>query len=96
MSETKVALAERTKLKKLLYRYMEDYVYKYIHKLAQFDTTLSSGKNCLIDLKTKFYRIPTFRPFCTAIHYKIIRKPKFKNGDRGRILQYDLPVRKRL
>ena len=36
MSETKAACAERTirSLKKLLYRYMEEYGYKYIHKLS--------------------------------------------------------------
>ena len=34
MSETKAAFAERTirSLKKILYRYMEDYGYKYIYK----------------------------------------------------------------
>ena len=42
MSETKAAFAERTirSLKNILYRYMEDYGYKYIHKLPQFITTL--------------------------------------------------------
>ena len=40
MSETKAAFAERTirSLKKIMYRYMEDYGYKYIHKLPQFVT----------------------------------------------------------
>ena len=35
MSETKAVFAERTKrsLKIILYRYMEDFGYKYIHKL---------------------------------------------------------------
>ena len=35
MSETKVAFAELTiqSLKHILYRYMEEYGYKYIHKL---------------------------------------------------------------
>ena len=44
MSETKEAFAERTKrsLKNILYRYMEDFGYKYIHKLPQFITTLNS------------------------------------------------------
>ena len=41
MSETKAAFAERTirSLKKILYRYMEDFGYKYIHKLPQFIAT---------------------------------------------------------
>ena len=44
MSETKAAFAERTKLsqKNMLYRYMEDNGYKYIHKMTQFATTLNS------------------------------------------------------
>ena len=44
MSETKAALAERIirSLKKILY--MEDYRYKYIHKMSQFVTTLNSRK----------------------------------------------------
>ena len=44
MSETKAAFAERTvrSLKNNLYCYMEDFGYKYIHKLPQFTTTLNS------------------------------------------------------
>ena len=44
MSETKAAFAERTirSLKVILYRYMEDHGYKYIHKLTQFVSTLNS------------------------------------------------------
>ena len=53
MSETKAALAERTirSLKNKLYRYMEDYGYKYIHKLPQFIITLNSGRNSSIDMR---------------------------------------------
>ena len=41
MSETKAAFADRTipSLKNILYRYLEDFGYKYIHKLRQFITT---------------------------------------------------------
>ena len=44
MSETKAAFAERTigSVKIILYRYMEDKTYKYIHKLTQFVTALNS------------------------------------------------------
>ena len=44
MSETRAAFAERTirSLKNILYRYMEDNGYKYIHKLTQIVTTLNS------------------------------------------------------
>ena len=46
MSETKAAFAERTirSLKKILYRYIEYFGYKYMHKLPQFITTLNSRK----------------------------------------------------
>ena len=44
-SETKAAFAERTmrSLRNILYRYMEDKGYKYVHKLTQFVTTVNSG-----------------------------------------------------
>ena len=53
MSETKAAFAERTirPLKNFLYRYMEDFGYKYIHKLPQFITTLNSRPNSSIDMR---------------------------------------------
>ena len=55
MSETKVSFTERTKrsLKKILYRYMEDNGYKYIHKLTQIVTTLKSRRHCSTDLIPK-------------------------------------------
>ena len=55
MSETKAAFNERTiqSLKNILYRYMEDNGYKYIHKLTQFVTTLNSPTICSIDLIPK-------------------------------------------
>ena len=53
MSETKVAFAERTirSLKKIPYRYMEEFGYKYILKLPQFITTLNSRPNSSIGLR---------------------------------------------
>ena len=44
MSETKAASPERTirSLKNILYRYMEDFGFKYIHKLPHFINTLDS------------------------------------------------------
>ena len=52
MSETKAAFAERTirYLKNILYRYMEDNGYKYVHNLTQFVTTRNSPRNCSKDL----------------------------------------------
>ena len=53
MTETKAAFAERTirLLKNIFYRYMEDFGYKYIHKLPQFITTLNSRRNSSIDMR---------------------------------------------
>ena len=47
VSETKAAFAERTirSLKNILYRYMANFGYKYIHKLPQLITTLNSRRN---------------------------------------------------
>ena len=52
MSQAKVAFAEGTirSLKKILYRYMEDNEYKYIHILKQFVTTVKSSRNWSIDM----------------------------------------------
>ena len=80
MSETKAAFAEGTirSLKNILYRYIEDYGYKYIHKVSPFVTTLNSRKNCSIDQKMS--RIPTFCPISTAIHDENIKNPILRLG----------------
>ena len=51
--ETKAAFAERTirSLKNILYRYIEDYGYKYIHKVPQFIATMNSRNNHSVDIK---------------------------------------------
>ena len=55
MSAIRVVFAERTKrsLKSILHRYLEDFGYKYIHKISQFVTTPTSRKNCSINLISK-------------------------------------------
>ena len=47
MSETKAVFAKRTirSLKNILYRHMEDYGYKYNHKLPPFVATMNSRNN---------------------------------------------------
>ena len=96
MSEAKAAFAERTirSLKKILYRYMEDNGYKYIHKLTQFVTTLNSGRNCSIDLIPKNVQNSVFLSILYFKPQQEFRKPEFKVGDRVRISKYDLPFRK--
>ena len=80
MSETKAEFAERTirSLKNILYRYMEDNGYKYIHKLTQFVTTLTSRINCSIDLIPKNVKNSVFCPFCTANHYENLENRSLK------------------
>ena len=54
MNEIKAVFAERTmrSLKNIFYRYMEDFVYKYVHKLPQFITTLNSRRKSSIDMRS--------------------------------------------
>ena len=96
MSETKAAFAERTirSLKIILYRYMEDNGYKYIHKLNQFVTTLNSRRNCSIDLIPKNVKNSDFLSILYSKQLRDFRKPQFKIGDRIGISKYDLPLRK--
>ena len=53
MRKTKAAFAERKirSSKSTLYRYMEDFGNKYIHKLSQFIVTLNSRRNSSIDMR---------------------------------------------
>ena len=72
MSETKTAFAERTirSLINILYRYLEDNGYKYIHNLNQFVLTLTPRRNCSIDLITKNVKSSDFCPVCASNHYE--------------------------
>ena len=92
MRETKAAFADCTirSLKSLLYRYMEDNGYKYIHKLSQFVTTLNSRRNCSIDLIPKNVKNSDFLPILYSKPLREFRKPQFKIGDRVRMSKYDL------
>ena len=96
MSETKAAFAERTKrsLKNILYWYMEDYGYKYIHKLPQFITLLNSRRNSSVDLRPNTVKSSDFMSILYSKPLREFKKPAFKIGDRVRILKFDLPFRK--
>ena len=96
MSETKAGFAERTtrSLKNILYRYMEDFGYKFIHKLPQFVTTLDSRRNSSIDLKPNTVRNCGFLSILYSKLLREYKKPAFKIGDRVRISKYDLLFRK--
>ena len=96
MSETKAAFAERKirSLKNILYRYMEDYGYKYIHKLPQFIGTMSSRNNRSIDMKPNHVKNSDFMSILYSKPLSEYKNPKFGIGDRVRISKYDLPFRK--
>ena len=96
MNETKAAFAERTirSLKNILYRYMEDYGYKYIHKLPQFITTLNSRRNSSIDMRPNSVKNCDSMSILYSKPSKEFKKPTFKIGDRVRISKYELPFRK--
>ena len=96
MSETKAAFAERTirSHKNISYRYMEDYGYKYIHKLPQFTATMNSRNNRSIDMKPNHVKNFDFMSILYSKPLREYKKPKFEIGDRVRISKYDLPFRK--
>ena len=96
LSETKAAFAERTirSLKIIFYRYMEDFGYKYIHKLPQFITILNWRPNSLIDMRPYTVKNCDFMSLLYSIPLREYKKPVFKTGNRVRISQYDLPFRK--
>ena len=93
MTETKAAFAERTirSLKNILYRYMEDFGYKYIHKLPQFITTLNSRRNSSIDMRPNTVKNCDFMSIFYSKPLREFKKPAFKIGDRVRIPKYNLP-----
>ena len=96
MSETKAAFAERTirSLKNILYRYMEDYGYKYINKLPHFIETLNSRNNRSIHMKPNHVKNSDFMSILYSKPPRQYKKSKFGIGDRVRISKYDLPFRK--
>ena len=96
MSETKAAFAERTRrsLKNILYGYMEDYGYKYIHELPQVLATTNSRNNRSLDMKPNHVKNSDFMSILYSKPFREYKKPKFGIGDRVRISNYDLPSRK--
>ena len=96
MSETKAAFAERTirSMKNILYRYMEVFGYKYIHKLPQFIATLNSRRNSSIDMRPNTVKNCDFMSILYSKLLREFKKPTFKVGDRVQISKYDFPCRK--
>ena len=93
MSETKAAFAEGTKrsLKNILYRYMDDFGYKYKHKLPLFVTTLNSRRNSSIDRRPNTVKNCDFLSFLYSKPFRENKKPTIKIVVGVRISKYDLP-----
>ena len=96
MSETKAAFSERTirSLKNILFRYMEDFGYKYLHKLPQFITTLNSRRNSSIDMRPNTIKNCDFMAILYSKRLREFKIPTFKIGDRVRISKYYFLFRK--
>ena len=73
---------------------MEDNVYKSIHKLTQFVTTLNSRRNCSTDLIPKNVKSSDFLSFLYNKPLRELRKHKFESGDRVSDSKSDSPFRK--
>ena len=72
---------------------MEDYGYKYIHKLPEFIATLSR-RNSSIDMGPNMVKNCDFLSILYSKPLREFKKPTFKIGDRVRISKYDLLFRK--
>ena len=73
---------------------MENFGYKYIHKLPQFITTLNCRRNSSIDMRPNTVKNCDFMPILYSKRLREFKKPTFKVGDRVRISKYDLLFRK--
>ena len=73
---------------------MEDFGYKYIHKLPQFITTLNSRRNSSIDMGPNTVKNCDFLSILYSKALREFKKPIFKVGDRVRISKYNLLFRK--
>ena len=95
-SETKAAFTERTirSLKNILYRYREDYGYKYIHQLPEFIATMDSRNNRSIDMKPNHVKYSDFMSILYSKPLREYKKTECGIGDIVRISKNDLPFRK--
>ena len=103
MSETKSAFAERTvrSLKNILYRYMEDYRYKYIQKTPHFIVPLNSRNNRGIELKPNHVNNSDFMSILFSKPLRIYKNPKLDLEIRfsslsmiypsGKVIHHNLP-----
>ena len=69
MSEVQYVQRTIRSLKNILYRYMEDYGYKYIHKLPQFIATMNSRNNRSIDMKPNHVKNSDFMSILHTVNH---------------------------
>ena len=96
MSEAKATFAERTmrSLKNILYRFMDEHGYKYIHKLSQFVKIFNSRKTRTINMIPNKVKKSDFMSISYGQPIRESTLPKLAIGDKVRISKIDLPFRK--
>ena len=96
MSETEATFVEKKirSLRKILYRYMEEYGSKYIHKLSQFVKILNSRKPRRINMVPNKVKNSDFMSIFYGQPIGEFTTPKFAIGDKVRISKVDLPFKK--
>ena len=64
---------------------MEDFGYKYIHRLPHFIITLNSRQNSSIDMRPNIVKNCDFMSILYSKPLRENEKPTFKTGDRVKI-----------
>ena len=73
---------------------MEEYGYKYVHKLPHFIVTMNFRNNRSIDMKPNHVKNSEFMSILHSKPLREYKKHKFGIGDIVRFSKYDLPFRK--
>ena len=73
---------------------MEDFGYKYLHKLTQCITTLNSRRYSSIDMRPNTVKKCDFMSNIYSKPLREFKKPTFEVGDRVRFSKYESPFRK--
>ena len=74
--------------------YTEDYGYQHFHNLPQLIATMKCKNYRSIDMKPNRVMISDFMSILQVNHSENTKKHMFTIGDRFRISEYDLPLRK--
>ena len=94
------AFAERNiwSLKNIIYKHLENkWSYHYGNELQSFVQTINSRVNRMTDLapnKISKRHVPKLTSLQAEQTRKLVRKPKYKIGNRVRIAKEDLPFKK--